>query len=107
MKIVHHVMEIQQIIVNGQKQKASCAAATYSGLNQTACEGIKSYAWDTSTCKSAKACSELTNISNPTCGDTSYCVWTNGETGNCATVDCTKNNFIIIIFFLFYFFIFS
>ncbi len=69
--------------------QASCAAATCTGLNQKTCEGIKSCTWDSS-CKSAAACSTLSDSSNPTCEASTYCVWTAGSPGSCAAVDCTK-----------------
>ena len=68
--------------------KASCGAATCTGLNQTTCEGIKSCTWDNS-CKSAAACSTLNAESSPTCANSGYCEWT-ASPASCTTVDCTK-----------------
>ena len=72
--------------------KASCGAATCTGLNQTACEGIKSCKYAASTCGAADACSEFTNVTDTVCGTgATYCVWTDGNpSGTCAAVDCTK-----------------
>ena len=75
--------------------QASCAAATCTGLNETACGEIKSCKWDSTnggSCGAATPCSNFTNLTDPTCGAaaTAYCVWTDGNPGTCTTVDCTK-----------------
>ena len=68
--------------------KASCAAATCTGLTpQATCEAFASCEWDTNTCKSKKACSELGAATSPTCALSTYCTW-NDPT--CSAVDCTK-----------------
>ena len=68
-----------------------CEAATCADLEETPCKGIKSCKWDaTDGCVDADAeCKDLTDSSNPKCGETTYCVWTAGNT-TCAAVDCTK-----------------
>ena len=74
------------------EKKASCAAATCTGLLENPCKAIASCAWDTS-CKSAKACSELDDNSDPTCANSGYCVWTaavDQTPASCDPVDCTK-----------------
>ena len=69
------------------EKKASCAAATCTGLLQTPCEAIASCTWDSS-CKSAKACSELDDTNSPRCSSRTDCVWT-AENTTCAAVGCT------------------
>lgn len=74
------------------KETKACAAATCTGLNQTACGEIKSCKYADSSCGAADACSGFTNVSSTKCGaDATYCVWTDGNPdGTCAAVDCTK-----------------
>ena len=73
------------------KETKACAAATCTGLNETACGEIKSCKYAGTTCGAADACSGFTNVSSTKCGaDATYCVWTDGEiAGTCAAVDCT------------------
>ena len=71
--------------------QASCAAATCTGLDETACGKIASCKWDSSnggSCGAAAACSTLDNTNSPTCSTSTYCVWT-ASPGSCAAVGCT------------------
>ena len=72
-----------------ETKAASCAAATCTGLDSTACGKIKSCKYAESTCSAAAACTGLNALSEPTCADSTYCVWT-AENTTCAAVDCTK-----------------
>ena len=71
------------------EKKASCAAATCTGLDSTECGKIASCKYADSTCSAAAACSTLNAGTSPTCESSTYCTWTLATT-TCAAVDCTK-----------------
>ena len=71
------------------EKKASCAAATCTGLDSTECAKIASCKYASETCSAAAACTSLGANSDPTCEASTYCVWTLANT-TCAGIDCTK-----------------